>query len=229
MYQKEKNEVIKAGMTLDRYELIALSGGNISMRIGDHVLVTPSGMIYEDMVEDDVLVVDLFGRVIEGTRKPSVDTGALLYVFRSDENIKAVIHTHQPYATAVGLVTDELPCNLTTMANAVNGSVHVAPYSSTATEQMGIEAVNYLDGRLAVILKHHGVIAVGNSLKQALYACIYLEEAAKTYAIARSLGGTMAMLTDDQIEQAVDVFRYYGQNTPKYPGVADNDSGSIAK
>jgi ribulose-5-phosphate 4-epimerase/fuculose-1-phosphate aldolase len=94
---------------------------------------------------------------------------------------------------------------------------------------MGIEAVNYLDGRLAVILKHHGVIAVGNSLKQALYACIYLEEAAKTYAIARSLGGTMAMLTDDQIEQAVDVFRYYGQNTPKYPGVADNDSGSIGK
>ncbi len=219
MYQKEKNEVIKAGITLDRYELIALSGGNVSMRIGDHVLVTPSGMIYEDMVEDDVLVVDLFGNIIEGTRKPSVDTGALLFIFRSDENLKAVIHTHQPYATAVGLVSDELPCNLTTMANAVHGSVHVAPYSSTATEQMGIEAVNYLDGRLAVILKNHGVIAVGNSLKQAMYACVYLEEAAKTYAIARSLGGNMAMLTDDQVQQAVDVFKYYGQNTPKYPGL----------
>ena len=63
MYQKEKNEVIKAGITLDRYELIALSGGNISMRIGDQVLVTPSGMIYEDMVEDDVLVVDLDGNL----------------------------------------------------------------------------------------------------------------------------------------------------------------------
>jgi len=70
MYQKEKNEVIKAGMTMDRYELIALSGGNISMRVGDHVLVTPSGMIYEDMVEDDVLVVDLSGNIVEGTRKP---------------------------------------------------------------------------------------------------------------------------------------------------------------
>ena len=223
MYQKEKKEVIKAGMTSDRYELIALSGGNISLRIGDHVLVTPSGMIYEDMVEDDVLVVDLLGNIVEGTRKPSVDTSALLYIIRSDENIKAVIHTHQPYATAIGLVADELPCNLTTMANAVNGSVHVAPYSSTATEQMGIEAVNYLDGRLAVILKHHGVVAVGSSLKQALYACIYLEEAAKTYAIARSLGGNVAMLTDDQIQQAVDVFKYYGQNTPKYPGLPEKN------
>lgn len=222
MYQKEKNEVIKAGITLDRYELIALSGGNISVRVGDHVLVTPSGMIYEDMIEDDVLVVDLDGNIVEGTRKPSVDTSALLFILRSDENIKAVIHTHQPYATAVGLVTDELPCNLTTMANAVMGSVRVAPYSSAATEQMGIEAADYLDGRLAVILKHHGVIAVGNSLKQALYACIYLEEASKTYAIARSLGGNMAMLTDDQICQAVDVFKFYGQNTPNYPGVSTN-------
>jgi len=190
--------------------------------VGDHVLVTPSGMIYEDMIEDDVLVVDLDGNIVEGTRKPSVDTSALLFIFRSDENLKAVIHTHQPYATAVGLVTDELPCNLTTMANAVMGSVRVAPYSSAATEQMGIEAVNYLDGHLAVILKHHGVIAVGNSLKQALYASIYLEEAAKTYAIAKSLGGNMAMLTDDQVQQAVDVFKYYGQNTPNYPGVSTN-------
>lgn len=219
MYQKEKNEVIKAGITLDRYELIALSGGNISMRIGDQVLVTPSGMIYEDMVEDDVLVVDLDGNIIEGNRKPSVDTGALLHIFRSDESIKAVIHTHQPYATAVGLVADELPCNLTTMANAVRGSVKVVPYTSAATEQMGIEAIKYLNGRLAVILKNHGVIAVGESLKQALYACVYLEEAAKTYAIARSIGENVAMLTDDQVEQAVDVFKYYGQNTPKYPGM----------
>lgn len=219
MYQKEKSEVIKAGITLDRYGLIALSGGNITLRLGEHVLVTPSGMIYEDMVEGDVLVVDLGGNIIEGTRKPSVDTSALLYILNADETIKAVIHTHQPYATAVGLVADELPCNLTTMANAVMGSVRVAPYSSTATEQMGVEVVNYLNGRLAVILKHHGVIAVGNSLKQALYACIYLEEAAKTYAIAKSIGGDMAMLTDDQIQQAVDVFKYYGQNTPEYPGV----------
>jgi L-ribulose-5-phosphate 4-epimerase len=223
MYQKEKNEVIKAGMTLDRYELIALSGGNISLRVGDHVLVTPSGMIYEDMVEDDVLVVDLSGNIIEGTRKPSVDTNALLYIIRSEVAIKAVIHTHQPYATAVGLVADELPCNLTTMANAVMGSVRVAPYTSAASEQMGVETVNYLNGHLAVILKHHGVVAVGKSLKQALYACVYLEEAAKTYAIAKSIGGDIAILTDAQIEQAVDVFKYYGQGTPNYPGVANNN------
>ena len=211
MYEQEKREIINAGMLLDRYELIALSGGNVSLRIGEHVLVTPSGMIYEDLIEDDILVVDLNGNIIEGSRTPSVDTSALLYIFRADESVNAIIHTHQPYATAVGLIADELPCNVTTMANAVRGSVSVAPYTTAASEAMGVEAINYLNGRLAVILKHHGVIAVGDSLKQALYACIYLEEAAKTYTIARSMSGNPAMLTDKQIDQAVEVFKTYGQ------------------
>ena len=104
MYEMEKREVIKAGITMDRYGLIALSGGNVSVRMPNNdILVTPSGMIYEDMVEDDVLVVSLDGKVIEGTRKPSVDTKALLYIFNHRPEINAVVHTHQPYATAVGI------------------------------------------------------------------------------------------------------------------------------
>lgn len=218
MYRNEKEEVIKAGMKLDRYGLIALSGGNVSCKVDEgRVLVTPSGMIYEDLVADDIILMDLSGKVIEGNRKASVDTKALLYIYNNMPEVKAVIHTHQPYATSLSLVQDEFKCNLTTLANATKGSVNVCPFSSAASEQMGIEAVENLKGKLAVILKHHGVIAVGNSLKEALYSCIYLEEAAKTYCIARSMSNDVAMMTEAQIEQAVRVFDYYGQGKQNVP------------
>lgn len=218
MFEKEKKDVIRAGMKLDRYGLIALSGGNVSVRMpGGEILMTPSGMIYEDMVPEDVLVMDLDGNILEGDRKPSVDGKALLYIFRKMPHVNAVIHTHQPYATAVGLVADELPCNLTTLANAARGSVKVCPYSSAASLQMGIEVVENIEDKLAVILKHHGVISIGDSLKQALYACVYLEEAAKTYSIACGMGKEVPFLSPDQIQRAVDIFRYYGQGTAELP------------
>ena len=218
MYDKEKKEVINAGIKLDRYGLIALSGGNVSLKVDeDRVLVTPSGMIYEELEIDDIILMDLTGKVIEGTRKASVDTKALLYIYNNMPEINAVIHTHQPYATALGLVEEEFKCNLTTLANATKGSVNVCPFSSAASEQMGVEAVENLNGKLAVILKNHGVITVGNSLKQALYSCIYLEEAAKTYCIAKSMSDNVAMMTEEQIEQAVKIFDYYGQGKENVP------------
>lgn len=217
MFEKEKQEVINAGIKLDRYGLIALSGGNVSCRMPTgEILVTPSGMIYEEMVPEDVLVVDIEGNVLEGTRKPSVDTQALLYIFKHKPEVNAVIHTHQPYATAIGLVEDEFPVAVTTLANATKGPVKVCPFSSAASLEMGIQTVENLGNQLAVILKHHGVMAVGNSLKEALYACIYLEEAAKCYVAARSMG-EVAKMTPVQVEQAVQVFNYYGQGSSEMP------------
>ncbi len=217
MYEQQKQEVINAGIAMDRYDLIALSGGNVSVRMENNdILVTPSGMIYGDMVPSDVLVVDLEGNIKEGTRKPSVDTKALLYIFQHRPDIHAVIHTHQPYATAIGLVQDEFPVVVTTLANATKGPVKVCPFSSAASIDMGIQTVENLGSQLAVILKHHGVMAVGKSLHEALYACVYLEEAAKTYLIAKS-AGPVAQLTDAQVEQAVRVFDFYGQGTGSMP------------
>ncbi|MCF0110848.1 MAG: class II aldolase/adducin family protein [Erysipelotrichaceae bacterium] len=218
MFEKEKAEVLKNALRLDRYGLVALSGGNICWRMETgEILITPSGMIYEDMVPEDILVVDIFGNVIEGTRKPSIDTGALCYILEKRPDLNCVIHTHQPYATGVGLILDELPCNLTTLANATWGSVKVAPYSSAASIQMGYEAVENLGDSLAVILKHHGVIGVGRTLKEAMYSVVYLEEAAKTYYIAYSMSPNVPGFTQTQIDRAVEVFKYYGQNTQQIP------------
>jgi L-ribulose-5-phosphate 4-epimerase len=212
MFEKEKAQILKYGIYLDRYGLITLSGGNLSMRLSDgNFLVTPSGMIYEEMDLNDLVIVDKDGNVVEGHRRPSVDTAGLLYIFNHRPDLNAVIHTHQPYATAIGLIQDEFPCNLTTLANAAHGSVKVCPYASTATEDLGVQAVKYLNDQLAVILKHHGLIGVGKDLKQALYACVYTEEAAKTYYVARAMSPNVAELTQAQIDQAVDVFNHYGQ------------------
>ena len=165
------------------------------------------------MVADDMLVVDLDGNIIEGTRKASVDTAALLYIFKNMPKVNAVIHTHQPYATGLGLVMDEIPCNLSTMANATEGPVNVAAYGDPGDISMGIEAVNAIGDRLAVVLKHHGVIAVGRDLRQALFSCVYLEEACKTIQVALSTGLPMATMTQEQIDEAVAVFHRYGQVT----------------
>lgn len=214
MFESEKKEMLECALKLDRYGLIALSGGNVSVRVGDDLfIVTPSGMIYDEMVPEDMLVVDGKGNIVEGTRKASVDTAALLYIFHHMPKVNAVIHTHQPYATGLGLVMDEIPCNLSTMANAVEGPCHVANYGDPGSLSMGVQAVESIGDQLAVVLKHHGVISVGRDLRQALFSCVYLEEAAKTVSVALSTGRPMAEMTQAQIDEAVSVFHRYGQHT----------------
>jgi len=212
MYEGEKKELIWAGKKMDHYGLIALGGGNVTVRLSTgEILMSPSGMIYEELKPDDIVVMNPDGKIIEGGRRPSSDKEALLYIMREMPEVNAVIHTHQPYATGIGLTCNEFACNLTTLANAARGSVSVAPYSAPNSKQMGENAVKYMNGKLAVILKHHGVISIGNSLKQALYACVYLEEAARTYIAARSVSGKIAQMTDKQVAAAVEIFKTNGQ------------------
>jgi L-ribulose-5-phosphate 4-epimerase len=213
MYEKEKDEIIHAALALKEYRLIALSGGNVSIRMpNNNILVTPSGMLYETMVTSDVVVLDSEGKVIEGTRKVSVDIEALLYMYKKLPHVNAIIHTHQVYASAVGAVYDELPAIVTTLPNACLGPIKVAPFTSAASLDMGVVAVDYLKDRRAVILKSHGVLTVGGTLKEALYSAVYLEDAAKTFIMAKVLGNPV-ILTEEQVSEAVGKFKpgSYGQ------------------
>lgn len=213
MYENKKKEIIKTALQLREYRLIALSGGNVALKNDKgHIMVTPSGMPYETMVAEDIVIIDEDGKVLEGTRKVSVDTEAILYIFKNMLEINAVIHTHQVYASAVGLVEDELPAAVTTLPNACLGPVNVAPYSSAASLEMGISTVKYIGGRRAVILKNHGVVTVGGTLKEALYSAVYLEDAAKTYIMAKAIG-TPSILDEEQVKVAVELFKpdKYGQ------------------
>ncbi len=211
MYEKEKQAVIDTALTIKEYGLIALAGGNVSMRLPDgDILVTPSGTYYETMKPQDVLRMDIEGNIKEGDLKPSVDTIALLYIYKHMPEVNAIIHTHQVYSTAVGLIADRLPAVTTTLSNVTLGEVNVAPYSSPASLNMGIETVENINGKRAVILKHHGVVTVGGNLKEALYAAIYMEETAKAYLAAKA-AGVPAELTKEQSDHAAEIFKDVGQ------------------
>ena len=108
---------------------------------------------------------------------------------------------------------------ITALANAAGGNVPITPYSAAGSIDMGIDTVKYVGNGHAVILSQHGVMTVGKDLNQALYAAVYLEEAAKCYLAARAacVNGEIKQMSDAQIQQMVDVFQYYGQGTAKIP------------
>ncbi len=182
------------------------------MRVGeDRYLVTPSGMIYEQMVPEDVCLIDGTCRVVEGNRKPSSDSSALVYLFEHMPKVQAVIHTHQPWATAAGFAADEIPDFLVTIMDACRNPVRVAPFTPSSAVGMGKLAVEYAGNSLAVILKHHGVITWGGDLQEALYAAVYLEEAAKTYVLAKAMGVQIPALPPELIAQEKAGWETYGQ------------------
>ena len=222
MFSEQKKQIIEYGILLDRYELVSLTCGNLAIRMPTgEVLITPTGLMYDQMVEDDVIVMDLDGNIIEGDRKPSSDTPSILYIFKHMPNLNGVIHTHQPYATAISLIPgmDEFRVCFTGMANTCCGNVPITPYSSAGSVDMGVDVVNNVGTARAVILSHHGVMTIGPALKDALYAAVYLEETAKGYLAARACcpDGNMKQMTDEQIDTMVEVFKYYGQGTPVIP------------
>ena len=201
MFSEMKKEIIEAGILLDRYELVSLTCGNLSVRMPTgEILVTPSGMMYEKMVEDDMIVMDIDDNVIEGTRKPSSDTPAILHIFRERPDINAVIHTHQPYATAVSLIPGltEFRVCITALANAAGGNVPITPYSAAGSIDMGIDTVKYVGNGHAVILSQHGVMTVGKDLNQALYAAVCGAGRALGYVCAPSMFQRVAARCADQ-------------------------------
>ena len=211
MFEKEKKQVLDTALEIKRCHLVSLSGGNVSMRVGEgQYLVTPSGMVYEDMVPDDVCLINDKCEVIEGCRKPSSDSSALVYMFQHMD-VNAIIHTHQPWATACGFLTDEIPDFLVTIMDACHNPVKVAPFTPSSAIGMGELAVEYAGDSLAVILKHHGVLTWGKDIEEALFAAVYLEESAQTYAIAKAMGADIPALDPELIAKEKAGWETYGQ------------------
>lgn len=217
-FETERRSLIDCALAMRASSLIKGSGGNVSMRIPgagpegkDAFLVTPTAMDYDTMLPSDVVLVDEQGITIDGKRRPTSDMAAVLYIFNHLPQVNVVIHTHQPYATALGLVVDELPADFTTVIDELHAAVHVAPFTRSSDEGMGVLTVEHLGDALAVILKHHGVIAVGKSIDQALTAAVYLEESCQAYLAALATNLPITHLTPEQIADEAEERGYYGQ------------------
>ena len=211
LHEKLRQDLIDTARKMEQYNLIRMSGGNVALRVEDMILVTPTAMAYDTMIPEDIVVVDCEGRVIEGKRKPTSDLKAILYILNHMPEVNAVIHTHQPKAVALSLITDKLPLISTTMVDEVKDEVNVAPFTISSDEGMGIQTVEYATRALCVILKNHGIMAFGKDLEQALSAAIYLEESCEVYISALATGKDITVLTKEQAEAEDAPRGYYGQ------------------
>lgn len=211
LYEKQRQDLIDTARKMEQYGLIRMSGGNVALRIDDKVLVTPTAMAYDTMAIDDIVVVDLEGRTVEGKRRPTSDLKAILYILNHKPEVNAIIHTHQPKAVALSLICDKLPLISTTMVDEVKDEVNVAPFTISSDEGMGIQTVEYATKALCVILKNHGIMAFGKDLEQALSAAIYLEESCDVYLSALATNRDITVLTKKQAEAEDAPRGYYGQ------------------
>ncbi|MFE0514223.1 class II aldolase/adducin family protein [Streptomyces sp. NPDC058964] len=190
--------------------LVVGTSGNVSVRVGDTVLVTPSGVPYDRLTPDDVTGVGLDGRQVLGSLVPTSELPMHLTVYRTTD-ARAVVHTHAVHATAVSTLVTELP-PIHYMSAALGGPVRVAPYATYGTEELAENMLRALAGRSGCLLGNHGTITYGTSLDQAYDRTAQLEWMCRLWLTASSVPGlTPSLLSDGQMAEAGERLRGYGQ------------------
>jgi len=190
-----KERVAALHAELPRWELVVWTAGNVSERVlnpdGDDLLVIkPSGVAYDDITPDAMVVCDLDGELVEGGRAPSSDTAAHAYVYRHMPEVGGVVHTHSTYATAWAARGEEIPCVLTMMADEFGGPIPVGPFAIIGDDSIGRGIVETLQGSRspAVLMRNHGPFTIGKDARSAVKAAVMCEEVARTVHISRQLG-----------------------------------------
>ncbi|HPX03597.1 MAG TPA: class II aldolase/adducin family protein [Synergistaceae bacterium] len=206
-----RKEIIKTGILILEKGLVQGTGGNISRRTEKGILITPSGMDYRTLTCEDIVLLAPDGKVLEGTRVPSIERSLHLRIYRSRADINAVIHTHSVYATAIAAARQPL-CPITDNQVAVfGGTVPVADYAPIGTEELAENTSRALADGAGVLLSNHGALCVGRELSEALMRCEMLEVFSKIYILAKTVGGGAA-LTDEQVRcETEDLRKRYGQ------------------
>ncbi|WP_217144307.1 class II aldolase/adducin family protein [Streptomyces sp. AC627_RSS907] len=190
--------------------LVVGTSGNVSARVGDTVLVTPSGVPYDRLTPDDVTGVGLDGRQVLGTLIPTSELPMHLAVYRATD-ARAVVHTHAVHATAVSLLVAELP-PVHYMTAALGGPVRVAPYAAYGTDELARAMLTALTGRTGCLLQNHGTLTYGASLDQAYDRTAQLEWMCRLWLTASSVPGrTPSLLTEGQMAEVTERLRGYGQ------------------
>lgn len=212
-----RTQVLDTALLLPKYGLVWMAGGTVCARDAQtgYVVVTPSGLDYEHLNPDDMVVTDMNMNLVEGKYRPSVALNLWIAFMRarSDEidEINAVIHTHSPYATAFSVVHESIPVITETMADWFGQPIPITRYLSVEDQEFSTLPVQVMGDGYAVLLGNHGPITVGKTLGQALERAVTLEEAARTYSIAKTIG-TPTELTKDQARASFDYYHYrYGQ------------------
>ncbi len=214
-----RQDVADLHAQLLRYGLVVWTGGNVSGRVpgADVFVIKPSGVAYDDLAPENMILCDLDGNVIAGTdgaeRSPSSDTAAHAYVYRNMPEVGGIVHTHSTYATAWAARGEQIPCVLTAMADEFGGPIPVGPFAIIGDDSIGRAIVDTLAGHRsrAVLMRNHGPFTIGTSPKDAVKAAVMVEDVARTVHIARE-AGPLIPIPQEAIDRLFDRYQNaYGQ------------------
>jgi len=214
-----REEVATLHSELTRYGLVVWTGGNVSGRVpgADLFVIKPSGVSYDDLAPENMILCDLDGVVVPNTpgsdRSPSSDTAAHAFVYRNMPAVGGVVHTHSTYATAWAARAEPIPCVITGMADEFGGEIPIGPVAIIGDDSIGRGIVDTLTGHRsrAVLMQNHGPFTIGKDARDAVKAAVMVEDAARTIHIARQLGEPVA-LPADTIDALFDRYQnVYGQ------------------
>lgn len=210
-----RREVSDLHSELTRYQLVIWTAGNVSARVpgADLLVIKPSGVSYDDLSPENMVLVDFDGNVVEGEHSPSSDTAAAAYVYRHMPHVGGVVHTHSTYATAWASRGEPIPCVLTMMADEFGGEIPVGPFALIGDDSIGRGIVETLSNHrsAAVLMKNHGVFTIGKNAKSAVKAAVMCEDVARSVHIARQLGEPLAIAEPD-VDSLFDRYQnVYGQ------------------
>jgi len=198
MLDRVKEEVCRLNLALPANNLVVWTSGNVSLRDSKtgYVVVKPSGVKFEDLKPEQMVVVDLNGKIIEGDLKASSDTASHLYIYKHMSEVMGVVHTHSNYATAFAALGKPIPPVLTAIGDEFGGAVPCGGFALIGGDEIGKIVVDSIGQSPACLLKNHGVFTIGSSGEKALKAAVMVEDVAKTVWIALQIG------TPDEISAA---------------------------
>jgi L-ribulose-5-phosphate 4-epimerase len=210
-----RRNVLNTANLLPKYGLVWMAGGTVCARDLEtgYIVVTPSGMPYENLVPEDMIVTDLDMNVVEGNYRPSVALNLWTNFFRARPELHGLVHTHSPYATAFSVVNKPIPIITETMADWFGQPIPCAPYLSVEAANFATLPIEVMGDGYAVQLGQHGVITLGKTLAHALERAVTLEEAARTFFVAKVLGDPL-IFSDEQAKASFDYYHNrYGQRS----------------
>ena len=185
-----RQETYRLNMELPKNGLVVWTQGNVSVRDphSGYVAIKPSGVRYEDLAPENMVIVDLEGKVIEGELSPSSDTSSHLYIYRRRADVNGVVHTHSTYATAFAALGRPIPVALTSMGDEFGGPIPCGGFALIGGEAIGEAVLASIGDSPAVLLKNHGVFTIGKSGEAAVKTAVMLEDAARTMWAAIQMG-----------------------------------------
>lgn len=198
-YESERIKLLRLHRELKDSGLVVWTGGNISQRVENGFLIKPSGVKYEDLSAEQMVLCDLDGNSLSGNYLPSSDAAAHAYVYRNMPEVGGVVHTHSNYACAFAAISKPIPCVLTAIADEFGGEIPIGPFAKIGDDSIGRGIVQTLSGHRskAVIMKQHGVFSIGKDSEAALKAAVMCEDAAKSVWLACQIGNPEEISVSD--------------------------------